>query len=136
MAKDKSTDTAPAAVAQEPPAAQPSPAPSPDLGLIAENERLAARVAELQQQLHEEREASRRDLEAQRQRFDLAWAEREASLAANPAPIEVARPKKKVAANLLRCHTKAGAKITLQAGQEIPADVDLSGLPADAVVEV
>jgi hypothetical protein len=141
MAKDKSTGAeTPAPETISPPA----PPPAADLGLAVENERLRAQVegltarsVELERAVAAERERGREELESLQRRFDNAWAEREARLEEQlREKVATPAPKRKVAANLIRCHTKAGAKLTLQAGQEIPADVDLAGLPADAVVEV
>ena len=126
MAK-KTTDDAPEA--------DKAPDASPDIA--AELVAAKARVAELED-----------DLRAMRARFDASWRQREEEFAAMkilparspPADGELredapVRGRVLVATCLLHAHTRDGEKVSIRAGEPIPASVDPATLDKGVAVE-
>jgi hypothetical protein len=102
--------------------------------LEAELEEVRRRTVELEAAVIEANDAGLR----MRERFDAAWREREAEIAARvapaAAPTEPLTARRYRAVGSLRCHLR-GAPITVADGALIPDGVDLSTLPSEAFEE-
>ena len=99
----------------------------------AERESLAAQVTILRDELVAANDRRIHDLAEMRERFDRAWQERMG--APTPMPSPVRGPVRRFAASLIRCHNTTGEKLTLNAGDLIPDEADLTGVGRDAIEE-
>ena len=94
---------------------------------------LEAKAESLRDELVAEGDRRIHDLAEQRARFDRAWQERMGTTTPMPSPVR--GPVRRFAASLIRCHNTTGEKLTLNAGDPIPDEADLTGVGRDAIEE-
>ena len=99
----------------------------------AERDELAAQVTSLRDELVAAGDRRIHDLAELRERFDRAWQERMGTPTPMPSPVR--GPVRRFAASLIRCHNTTGEKLTLNAGDPIPDEADLTGVSRDAIEE-
>jgi len=96
---------------------------------------LTAQVTSLRDELVAAGDRRIHDLAELRERFDRAWQERMGTPTPTPMPSPVRGPVRRFAAALIRCHNTTGEKLTLNAGDPIPDEADLTGVARDAIEE-
>lgn len=103
--------------------------------LLAENKGLHGEFDRVQKLLRGAEDEKRKALDAQRAQFDLAWKEREAALAATPTPAPADAGPKRYRAVGNHQLVRDGARVKLVHGTLLPADFDVTTLPAGGYEE-